>query len=81
MSFSGFLACNISNNTIKINFPGNALFNTQSCLINKSSLRHLKQFLKSLSLLKDLSADATVAGIVNNILKLTQTFGNISQSV
>jgi hypothetical protein len=29
----------------------------------------------SLSLIKDLSADATAAGIVNNILKLTQTFG------
>ena len=38
-----------------------------------------KQFLISLSLLKDFSADATVAGIVNNILKLTQTFRNISQ--
>jgi hypothetical protein len=38
-------------------------------------------FLISLSLLKDLSADATVAEIVNNILKLTQTFGNISQSL
>jgi hypothetical protein len=33
-----------------------------------------------LSLLKDFSADATVAGIVNNILKLTQTFRNISQA-
>jgi hypothetical protein len=41
----------------------------------------MKSFLISLSLLKDLSADATVAGIVNNILKLTQTFGNISQSL
>jgi len=29
-------------------------------------------------LLKNLSADATVAGIVKNILKLTQTFGNNS---
>jgi len=29
-------------------------------------------------LLKDLSADATVAGIVQNILKLIQTFGNNS---
>ena len=37
----------------------------------------LKKFLISLSLLKDLSVDATVAGIVNNILKLMQTFGNI----
>jgi len=27
---------------------------------------------------KNLSADATVAGIVKNILKLIQTFGNIS---
>jgi len=35
-----------------------------------------KQFFTSLSLLKDLSADATVAGIVKNILKLIQTFGN-----
>jgi hypothetical protein len=41
----------------------------------------MKSFLISLSLLNDLSADATVAGIVNNILKLTQTFGNISQSL
>jgi len=29
-------------------------------------------------LLKNLSADATVAGIVNNIVKLIQTFGNNS---
>jgi len=29
-------------------------------------------------LLKNLSVDATVAGIVKNILKLTQTFGNNS---
>ena len=34
-----------------------------------------------LSLLKDLSADATDAGIVNRILKLTQTFGNKSPSL
>ena len=40
-----------------------------------------KQMLISLSLLKDFSADATVAGIVNNILKLTRTFRNISQSL
>ena len=40
-----------------------------------------KQILISWSLLKDFSADATVAGIVNNILKLTQTFRNISQSL
>jgi hypothetical protein len=40
-----------------------------------------KQTLISLSLLKDFSADATVAGIVNNILKLTQTFRHISQSL
>ena len=32
-------------------------------------------------MLNDLSAYATLAGIVNNILKLTQTFGNISQSL
>jgi len=31
-----------------------------------------------LRLLKDFSADATVAGIVKNILKLIQTFGNNS---
>ena len=37
-----------------------------------------KQFFASLSLLKDLSADSTVAGIVKNILKLIQTFGNNS---
>jgi len=30
-------------------------------------------------LLKNLSADATVAGIVKNILKLIQTFGNNSR--
>ena len=35
-------------------------------------------FFTSLSLLKNLSADATVAGIVRNILKLIQTFGNNS---
>jgi len=29
-------------------------------------------------LLKNLSADATVAGIIKNILKLIQTFGNNS---
>ena len=34
-----------------------------------------------MSLLKDFSADATVAGIVNNILKLTKTFRNISKSL
>jgi len=35
-------------------------------------------FITSLSLLKNLSADATVAGIVKNILKIIQTFGNNS---
>jgi hypothetical protein len=40
-----------------------------------------EKFLISLSLLKYLSADATVDEIVNNILKLTHTFGNISQSL
>ena len=34
-----------------------------------------------LSLLQDLSADATVAGIVNNIFKLIQTLGNNSPSL
>ena len=37
-----------------------------------------KYVFKSLSLLKNLSTDATVAGIVKNILKLIQTFGNNS---
>jgi len=37
-----------------------------------------KYFFTSLSLLKNLSADATVAGIVKNILMLKQTFGNNS---
>jgi len=69
MSFSGFAACKIYINTIKLNFFGKAWLNTQSCLINKSDLRH------SLSLLKVISA---VVGIVHNILKLTQTFENIS---
>jgi len=35
-----------------------------------------KNFFASLSLLKNLSADATVAGIVKNILDMIQTFGN-----
>ena len=34
-----------------------------------------KSFFTSFSLLKDLSAEATVAGIVNKIHKLTQIFG------
>ena len=33
----------------------------------------------SLGLLKDIPADATVDEIVKNILKITQTFGNIAQ--
>jgi len=37
-----------------------------------------KMFFASLSLLKNLSVDATVAGIVKNNLKLIQTFGNSS---
>ena len=51
--------------------------------MNKSErdIVDLKPFLISMGLLKEISADATVAGIVNNILKLTQTFGNISQSL
>jgi len=35
-----------------------------------------RKYFTSLSLLKNLSADATVAGIVNNILKLMQILGN-----
>jgi len=37
------------------------------------------RFFNSLSLLKKHSADATSAGIVKNILKIIQTFGNNSQ--
>jgi len=37
-----------------------------------------RKFFPSLSLLKNFSADATAAGIVQNILKITQTFGNNS---
>jgi len=36
------------------------------------------QFFTSLSLRKNLSADASVAGIVKNTIKLIQTFGNNS---
>ena len=48
----------------------------RSCLI---VLR--KKFLISFSLLKDLSAEATVTGNVQNIPRAMQTFGNISASL
>jgi len=38
-----------------------------------------ERFLISFNLLKERSADATVAGMVNKIRKLTQTFGKDSQ--
>jgi len=38
-----------------------------------------RRFFYNLSLLKNLSADATSAGFVKNILKIIQTFGNNSR--
>jgi len=42
---------------------------------------NLKQFLISLSLLKDLLANASVAGIINKILKLTHIWKYFTQFV
>ena len=49
-------------------------------LVNTSSLRHCRPqiIFYKLNSLKDLSIDATVAGIIKYILKLIQTFGNNS---
>jgi hypothetical protein len=44
MSFSGFFACKISNNNIKINFFGNASFNTQSCQVGRWIFKRKNKF-------------------------------------
>jgi len=53
-------------------------FNLARSTSRVCDLADRKYFFTSLSLLKNLLADATVAGIVKNILKIIQIFGNKS---
>jgi len=53
-----------------------SIFNLARSTCQVCDIAYRKSFFTSLSLLKNLSADATAAGIVKNIFKLIQTFGN-----
>ena len=55
-----------------------SMFNLARSTSRVCDILDRRYFFTSLSLLKNLSADATVAGIVSKILMLIQTFGNIS---
>jgi len=55
-----------------------SMFNLARSTSRVCDIADRKWFLTRLSLLKNLSADTTVAGIVTNILKVIQTFGNNS---
>jgi len=53
-----------------------SMFNLARSTSRVRDIADRKYFFTSLSLLKNLSAHVTVAGNVNNILRLIQTFGN-----
>jgi len=56
------------------------MFNLARSTSRVCNIADRKLFFTSLRLLKNLSADSTVAGIVKNILKIIQTFGNNSHT-